>query len=293
MSRNSKPIREDAPSVSLIITCYNKPEFLRISIQTALKQTVPPMEIIVADDGSKEANFEVTRELRKQTDIPIIHVWQSDIGKRVNRSRNNALALATGDYVVLADGDCFFGPRYIEDHLSAARPGLFIVGTRGHIQNKRRDYILRTGDARVNFFTPHTSKRFHLIRSRLLSSLISREGKPGVQLTLKNDPGIIGANLSFWRQDAIKVNGFDERYLEYGANDKEFTYRLSRLGVNWRKLKNLGVAFHFIHEKTKYDRDLMIRRLDNTLAMAKETYRIPDEYGLTRALREGPERIER
>ena len=291
MSRRTQTSRENKPSVSLIITCYNKPDFLRTSIQTALKQTVPPMEIIIADDGSKEENFEVTRELRKQTSIPIIHVWQSDVGKRVNHSRNNALAVAKGDYIILADGDCFFGPCYIEDHLRVARPGRFVVGTRCHIQNKRRDYILRTGNTRVNLFTPYTSKRLHAIRSKLLSAIISKEGKPGVQLTKENDPGIIGANLSFWREDAIKVNGFDERYLEYGANDKEFTYRLSRMGVNWYKIRNLGVAFHFIHPKAPCDYDLMIRRLKNTLA--QDSYRLPDEFGLTRALREGPERIER
>ncbi|MBR0224692.1 MAG: glycosyltransferase [Thermoguttaceae bacterium] len=291
MSRRTRPSRENKPSVSLIITCYNKPEILKISLQTAMKQTVPPLEIIVADDGSREETFEVTRELRKQTNIPIVHVWQEDKGFRLNRSRNNGLAVATGDYVILADGDCFFGPRFVEDHLSVARPGRFVAGTRGHVQSKRRDYILRTGDARVTIFTPHTSKRLHSIRSRMISALVSKEGTPGEQLIEQNDPGVIGANLAFWREDACKINGFDERYEGYGGDDKEFVYRLSRLGVNWYKLKNLGVAFHFIHSKTKCDHELMLQRIKNSLA--QEGYRLPDEFGLTRALREGPERIER
>ena len=50
MSRRTRPSRENKPSVSLIITCYNKPEILKVSLQTAMKQTVPPLEIIVADD---------------------------------------------------------------------------------------------------------------------------------------------------------------------------------------------------------------------------------------------------
>ena len=111
------------PTTSLIITTYNKPDCLRVAIVTAMNQTVPPHEIIVADDGSREETFEVTRELRKQTNIPIVHVWQEDKGFRLNRSRNNAIALASGEYIVLLDGDCFVGPRYIEDHARAARRG--------------------------------------------------------------------------------------------------------------------------------------------------------------------------
>ncbi|MBQ4204223.1 MAG: glycosyltransferase, partial [Thermoguttaceae bacterium] len=72
--------RADSPDVTLIVTCYNKPELLKIVLQTAILQTTPPKEIIVADDGSKEENFTATREIRAQTSIPIIHAWQPDEG---------------------------------------------------------------------------------------------------------------------------------------------------------------------------------------------------------------------
>ena len=37
---------------SLIVTTYNRPDALHLVLQSVLQQTVPPAEIIVADDGS-------------------------------------------------------------------------------------------------------------------------------------------------------------------------------------------------------------------------------------------------
>ena len=45
-------IPDQPPSASLIVTCYNKPEQLRVVLTSALDQTVLPREIVVADDGS-------------------------------------------------------------------------------------------------------------------------------------------------------------------------------------------------------------------------------------------------
>ena len=291
MSRKFKSIQEDAPSASLIITCYNQPDILRISIQTALKQTVPPTEIIIADDGSTEETFEVTRALRRQTSTPLIHVWQKDEGFRLNRSRNNALALATGDYVVLSDGDCIFGPHFIEDHVEAARPNQFVGGTRVHVHPKRRDYIIRTGDSRITPFTPHTSKRLHAIRSHVLSALTSESSNPSVPMTSRNNPELFGANLAFWREDAVKVNGFDERYVGHGGDDLDFEIRLNRAGIGWRKIRHLACVYHFTHPMKPHDQQAVNERLEENDRRLE--FRIPDEIGLARAIAEGPDRIER
>ena len=279
------------PTTSLIITTYNKPDCLRVAIVTAMNQTVPPHEIIVADDGSREETFEVTRELRKQTNIPIVHVWQEDKGFRLNRSRNNGLAVATGDYVALLDGDCFLGPHYIEDHAQTAKPGRFVAATRVHLKAKRRDYVFRTGDMRISLLSSGTSKRFHSIRSRFLSRLTSETGRPGEEITLRNRHGVAGANMAFWRSDAVKINGFDERFEGYGGDDVEFANRLVRAGVIRYKLENLAVAYHFAHGERVLDIEEAYRKFERSAAA--NGCRIPDEYGLTRALQSGPDRIER
>ena len=278
-------------SVSFIVTCYNHPEILKVSLESILAQRMPPDEIVVADDGSTEETFEVTRTLRRLTSIPLIHIWQKDEGFRLNRSRNNALAVATGDYVVLSDGDCFFGSRFIGDHVGAARPGRMVGGKRVQIQQERRDYILRTGDRRITVFTPGVLRRRYVIRSRLLSALTSETRSASVPLTPQRHPWAMGANMAFWRADAEKVNGFDERYVGWGGDDDDFTVRLIRAGIDWRGIRFLGSAYHFAHEPRSFDP--MVKKARFEESYRRPDFRIPDEFGLARAIAEGPDRIER
>ena len=293
MSQNnvsqSNRANESTAIPSLVITTYNKPELFKFVLETAVKQTVPPKEIIIADDGSEEANFEVTREMRAKTSIPIIHAWQEDRGFRLNRSRNNAIALSTGNYIVLLDGDCYVNEHFIEDHIKAAKRGRFVAGTRVHLNPNRRDRILKTRNPRVTCFTPGVSKIFYAIRSPLLSAVFSKTGEKYERTGNK----IAGANLGFWLDDVKKVNGFNEVFEGYGGDDEEFTDRLSLAGILRYRLRHLGMAYHFKHK----DRPCIDRGADFdkrvAAAIEENGYTMKEEYGLTRAYREGADRIER
>jgi hypothetical protein len=53
--------------------------------------------------------------------------------------------------------------------------------------------------------------------------------------------------MSFWRQDLLQVNGFDERMEGYGAEDRELAARLENAGVRRRQLKWAALAVHLEH----------------------------------------------
>lgn len=61
---------------------------------------------------------------------PIVHVWQEDTGFRVGSIRNKAIARATGAYIIQVDGDVILHPDFVRDHVSVARPGRFVSGSR-------------------------------------------------------------------------------------------------------------------------------------------------------------------
>ena len=84
--------------VTLLISTYNWPEALSLSIKSALNQTVLPDEIVVADDGSTETTLEVIKQLRSESSIPIRHVWHTDEGFRKTIILNNAIRETDGDY---------------------------------------------------------------------------------------------------------------------------------------------------------------------------------------------------
>ena len=48
-------------SVSVIIPCYNSAKFIEKTLNSVLDQTYKPFEILVIDDGSKDATREILR----------------------------------------------------------------------------------------------------------------------------------------------------------------------------------------------------------------------------------------
>ena len=92
-----------AISTSLIITTYNRKDALELVLMSALRQSVLPDEIIVADDGSKEDTQQLVQKLASESKTPIIHCWQEDHGFRLAAIRNRAIAQARFDYVIMVD----------------------------------------------------------------------------------------------------------------------------------------------------------------------------------------------
>ena len=120
----------DSLRVTLVITTYNWPAALDLTLQSVARQSVAPTEIIVADDGSGPETEEVVTRWQERLPTPLVHVWQADEGFRLARSRNRAIAAARGDYVIIVDGDMVLHRHFIADHVRAARHGCFIQGVR-------------------------------------------------------------------------------------------------------------------------------------------------------------------
>ena len=110
---------------SLIITTYNKPEALGKVLEGIGEQSHMPDEILVADDGSGPDTLKKIHEFSKVFRCRFDHIWQEDQGFRAARIRNRAIAKATGEYIILLDGDCIPPRRFIEDHLVLAEESFF------------------------------------------------------------------------------------------------------------------------------------------------------------------------
>jgi len=61
--------------------------------------------------------------------FPVGHCRQEDLGFRVAASRTRVITMAEGDSLVMVNGDMVLHPRFLEDHLEAARPGHFVHGS--------------------------------------------------------------------------------------------------------------------------------------------------------------------
>ena len=223
----------------LIVTTYNWPEALHLTLASVARQTLPPDDIVVADDGSGPATRRVIEHWRA-AGLPLTHVWQEDEGFRLARSRNRAIAATDADYIVLIDGDMILHPRFVADHVRCARPDWFIQGARPQLSATVTSQLLRDGAVpNIGPFAAGLQRRAYAMRSPMLSRMFSR--------TKDTLGGVQGCNQSFWRSHAVRVNGYDERFTAWGPEDREFVARLLHLGIRRRYVRHLAIAFHLHH----------------------------------------------
>ncbi len=108
-----------APLISVIIPAYNAAPWLAATLNSVLGQTVRDFEILVIDDGSRDA----TPEILAQFGPPVRAISQQNAG--VSASRNRGLAEARGHYVAFLDADDVWKPAKLDRQLAAlqANPG--------------------------------------------------------------------------------------------------------------------------------------------------------------------------
>ena len=228
-------------TVALLISTYNWPEALELILQSILNQTKLPNEILIADDGSNQATKELIEVYRKKINIPIHHTWQEDMGFRKARVLNMAVKLCKADYIIEIDGDILLHPKFIEDHIKNAKPGIFVQGARASIGHNKTIEILggKFHFANINILTNGIKSRFNAIRLPIFSFLL-RETKS----SYKN---IKACNLAYWRNDYIAVNGYDNQFHGWGWEDNEFAARLIHAGVKKKRLKLAAIVYHLYH----------------------------------------------
>jgi glycosyltransferase involved in cell wall biosynthesis len=224
---------------SLIITTYNWPEALELTLDSVAHQSVPPDEVIVADDGSGPATAAAVERWQQRLGVPVRHVWQPDEGFRLARSRNRAILAASCEYLVLVDGDMILHRHFIQDHIACARHDCFIQGARPQLSPEVTQRLLNGEPVSLGWWSPGMQRRLYAWRNLPVSRLASR-----VKTSLG---GIQGCNQSFWRAHALQVNGYDERFNAWGPEDREFAARLLHVGIRRNYIRHRAIAFHLHH----------------------------------------------
>ncbi|RLG42118.1 MAG: hypothetical protein DRO01_01695 [Thermoproteota archaeon] len=107
MGRGDDPLHL---SVTVVIPAYNEEEGVRTCLESVLRQTVAPDQVIVVDDGSTDGTPLILEEFRGRVEVVTL----------VENSGNKALALRAalphirGDVVIYTDADSELDPRAIE-----------------------------------------------------------------------------------------------------------------------------------------------------------------------------------
>ena len=103
--------------VSIIIAIYNSQQFLPMLFSSLEKQTYTDIEIVLVDDGSPDDSGRMCDEYAAK-DKRVVVIHQENGGTCA--ARNAGLSAATGDWIMIVDGDDWLEPDCVEYLLNLA-----------------------------------------------------------------------------------------------------------------------------------------------------------------------------
>lgn len=107
------------PMVSVIMPAYNAQRFVEEAIRSVMAQTVTDWELLVLDDGSKDATADIVKKLA--TEDSRIRFLPNEVNMGVARTRNRGFDLCRGAYIALLDSDDVWHPQKLENQLALAQ----------------------------------------------------------------------------------------------------------------------------------------------------------------------------
>lgn len=261
----------NAPSLSIIITTYNQPDWLKKVLWGYENQSFTNFEVIISDDGSGPETKAIVDEFIQNSSLNIIHVWHPDEGYQKCKILNKGIMASRADYILFTDGDCIPRRDFVETHINNSEKGFFLSGgairlplelshkiTKEDISNQRAfdvRWLYKGG-------LPKNIKSSKLFKSSCFGRLMN--------IITPANASWNGGNSSGWKSDFIAINGFNEDML-YGGQDREFGERLMNFGLKSKQIRYSAICLHLDHGrpyKTKESIDKN-RALRNTVKRTK------------------------
>ena len=199
---------------SVIISFYNKIDYLKLVLEGFERQSHKDFEVIIADDGSRPEIVAQIKEIKNKYAFEIAHVWHEDIGWRKNEILNKAVCLTKTPYIVFIDGDCVPHKHFVKEHLTYKQADVCLTGRRvdlsQEITNKITVVTVKNGNLEKNI-TEFILSSFKKESSYIENGFYLKNNHLRKWISSKN-AGILGCNFSLYKEDLLKINGFDERY---------------------------------------------------------------------------------
>lgn len=212
-----------AGTVSVIIPCYNYAHLLERTVTSVLKQTLPPAEIIIVDDGSTDNTADVGRALADQhASVRYIHKTNGGVAT----ARNAGISATQSEYICCIDADDQIEPKFLEACVTA-------------LNEDRSLGIAYTG--------------LMMLREDGKRALSEWPTQPDYdkQLLARSPEDHKGANqiptCNVFRREAWeRTGGYKQRYapLGAGAEDGEFWARIMSIGYGARKVSDAGLFLY-------------------------------------------------
>lgn len=99
------------PKFSIIIPAYNVADYIETCLNSVFSQNFQDYEIIVVDDGSTDGSYYIIRQFVK--DEPRLRMFRQ-VNSGLSAARNLGISKASGEYLIMLDGDDFLEPDALQ-----------------------------------------------------------------------------------------------------------------------------------------------------------------------------------
>ncbi len=236
------------PKTTVMFATYNEPQWLEWVLWGYATQTEKDFEVLVVDDGSRDDTRAVIDRVRPQLPYRLRHFWQPDEGYQKCKGMNRGILLAQSDYLIFTDGDCIPHPEFVARHLALRERGRYLTGGYSKLPLELSHRITKE-DILAGRATDYAWLAANGLERHTLKLKVKNETLRSLLNTLTPvKPRLHGHNASVWKDDAILVNGWDER-MQYGGQDLELGERLTNAGIRGKTIRYSAICVHLEHKR--------------------------------------------
>ena len=206
--------------VSVVVTYYEAPEALELTLAALESQTYPRelFEVVIVDDGSRTP---LAPPAGSPLKVRVVH--QEDRGFGLARARNTGARAASSEILIFLDCDMMPEAEWLAEHARwhHAACDALTLGFRAHVQVDGIDAaaVRNRSGSLAELMADRPVERpawieFHMTRTRDLTS----DDDDSFRM-------VTGGNLGISRSFFELVGGYDETFTQWGGEDTEFGYR--------------------------------------------------------------------
>ena len=188
-------INHDGPLVSVFMPTYNHENFIAEAIESVLCQTYKNYEIVIGDDCSTDATWDIVTQYQNKYPEKII-AFRNEKNIGITNNCNKILRRCSGKYIAFTSGDDLFLPDKLAKQVA--------------IMESDPNVILCYHDLEVFDSTTGRTIRYYN-RGDRRSAPVSGLAHRVVARVVSDGNGFLGGSSVITRRDSIPEQGYDSR----------------------------------------------------------------------------------
>jgi GT2 family glycosyltransferase len=209
------------PAITVVVCTYRRAAKLDVCLTALARQSIADrIEIVVVDDGPDDDTAAVAARHP-------VRLVRHEHNRGLSAARNTGIAAARAPIVAFTDDDCVPASDWLGQLVDAYESATDAVGVGGDVTALQRTRLIHRYLADTNRLAPLEIElgRSASIPYRGWLYLKRNLGGPGPRPAVREVYSLVGANMSFRRDELVAIGGFDER-IRFGGEDEDICRRL-------------------------------------------------------------------